>query len=109
MTAREELRMWTLTPGLRRWADAIWHRWPTWLAIALTVLTADGGSSGGDSLARLSDALLIFGLNYVVLSLLQWRRATWLVVLTLIAGLIGLRLQSRVDPTQVLLGAAVAL
>jgi hypothetical protein len=109
MTDREELRMWMLTPGLRRWADAIWHRWPTWLAIALTVLTADGGSSGGNSLAGLSDALLIFGLNYVVLSLLQWRQATWPVVVTQIAALIGLRLQDRVDPTLVLLGAAFAL
>ena len=45
----------------------------------------------------------------MVLSLLQWRQATWPVVVTLIAGLIGLRLQDRIDPTLVLLGAAVTL
>ena len=90
------------------WIDAIKHRWPTWLAIAVTVLTAGGDSSGGGSLEGFSDALLIFALNYLALAVLQRRQATWVVATVVIAALVALRFQDWVDPSVVLLGAALA-
>lgn len=92
----------------RSWAAAIKHRWPTWLAIAVIALTAGGDSSGGGSLEGLSDALLIFALNYLALSVLQRRQATWVVAAVVVAALVALRLQDWVDPSVVLLVAALA-
>jgi hypothetical protein len=96
------------SPISTRWADVLRRRWPTWLAIALTALTAGGDSSGGDSLEGLSDALLVFALNYLILAVLQRRRATWVVATVVTSALVALRFQDWVDPSAVLLAAALA-
>lgn len=92
----------------RSWAAAIRHRWPTWLAIALAALTAGGDSSGGGSLEGLSDALLVFALNYLVLAVLQRRQATWVVATVVVSALVALRFQDWVDPSVALLVTALA-
>lgn len=91
-------------PGRRGWAAALMQRWPTWFAIVLAALTAgDPGSVGG-----LSDALLLFALGYLAAAVLQKRQATWVVAMVGIGALAALRLQDLVEPTVVLLAAAVA-
>ena len=91
-------------PDRRRWAAALMHHWPTWLAIALVALTA----GGGDSLKGLSEALLLFALGYLAAAVLQRRQATWLVAVVIVAAFAALRLQDWVDPSVVLLVAALA-
>ena len=91
--------------GRRSWASALWGRWPTWFAIALTALTAgDPGSPKG-----LSEALLLFALGYLSAAVLRRRGATWILAVIAVAALAALRLQDLVEPTVVLLAAALAL
>ncbi|MGH4016546.1 MAG: hypothetical protein ACRDSL_21965 [Pseudonocardiaceae bacterium] len=86
------------------WLAAIGHRWPTWLAIALVALLA-----GDESPKGLSQALLIMALGYLAAAVLQRRQATWVVAVVAIGALAALRLQDWVDPSVVLLAAALAL
>jgi hypothetical protein len=88
----------------RRWAAAIKHRWPTWLAIALAALTV-----GGSTVESLADVLPMLALAYLAAAVLQRRQATWLVAVVIVAAFAALRLQEWVDPVVALLAAALAL
>jgi hypothetical protein len=85
---------------------ALKGRWPTWLAVALALLTA---GDDPDSWTGLSEALLLFALGYLVAAVLQQRQATWLIASLAIGALAALRLQDWADPSLVLLVAALAL
>ena len=91
-------------PGRRgSWAAALAQRWPTLFAIALAALTAgDPGSVGG-----LSEAVLLFALGYLAAAVIGRRRATWFVAVAGIGALAALRLQDLVEPTVILLAAAL--
>ncbi len=91
-------------PDRRRWAAAIKHRWPTWLAIALAALTA-----GGSTVESLADVLPMLALAYLAAAVLQRRQATWLVAVVIVAAFAALRLQDWVDPVVALLVVALAL
>jgi hypothetical protein len=68
-------------------------------------LTAgDPGSPKG-----LSEALLLFALGYLSAAVLRRRGATWILAVIAVAALAALRLQDLVEPTVVLLAAALAL
>src|ERR671911_251998 len=88
----------------RRWAAAIKHRWPTWLAIALAALTV-----GGSTVESLADVLPMLAWAYLAAAVLQRRQATWVVALVAVAALVALRLQDWVDPVVAWLVAALAL
>jgi hypothetical protein len=88
----------------RRWAAAIKHRWPTWLAIAMAALLA-----GGSTVASLADVLPMLALAYLAAAVLQRRQATWVVAVVAVVALVALRLQEWVDPVVALLAAALAL
>ena len=87
-----------------RWAAAIMHRWPTWLAIALAALTV-----GGSTVESLADVLPMLAFFYLATAVLQRRQATWLVALATVAAFAALRLQDWVDPVVALIVAALAL
>jgi hypothetical protein len=91
-------------PDRRRWAAAIMHRWPTWLAIALAALTV-----GGSTVESLADVLPMLALAYLAAAVLQRRKATWLLAVGIVAAFAALRLQDRVDPVAALIGAALML
>ena len=86
------------------WITGVKNRWPVWLAIAMTAV-----SWGSSSRESLSDAILLFAFGYLAAAVLQRRQASWVVAATAIGGLAALRLQDRVDPSAVLLAAALAL
>jgi hypothetical protein len=87
-----------------RWAVAIKHRWPTWLAIALAALTV-----GGSTVQSLADVLPMLAWAYLAAAVLQRRQATWVVAVVAVAALVALRLQDWVDPVVAWLVAALAL
>ena len=69
-----------------RWAAAVVHRWPTWLAIALAAVTV-----GGSTVESLADVLLILAFFYLTAAVLQRRQATWLVAVATVAAFATLR------------------
>jgi hypothetical protein len=79
----------------------ILRRWPTWLAVALAVLTIGGGAAG------LAEALLLLPLLYLVVAVLRRRRASWPVLVVTIAGYVGLETLDLIDPSAVVVGVAV--
>ena len=91
-------------PDRPSWAAAIMHRWPTWLALALAVLTV-----GGSTVESLADVLPMLAFFYLAAAVLQRRQATWLVAVVVVAAFAALRLQDRVDPVVAFSVAALAL
>ena len=91
-------------PDRRSWAAAIMHRWPTWLAIALAVLTV-----GGSTVESLADVLPMLAFFYLAAAVLQRRQATWLVAVATVAAFAALRLHDWVDPVVAFSVAALAL
>jgi hypothetical protein len=92
-------------PDRRPWVAAILHRWPTWLAIAMAVLLAAGGTTVGE----LADVLPMLALAYLAAAVLQRRKATWPLAIGIVAAFAALRMQDWVDSVVALLAAALAL
>lgn len=87
---------------------AILHRWPTWLAIAFTVLSALAARGDPGSVGDFSEILLLFPLIYLAPAVLQRRQATWVVLAVTVGAVSALRLQSWVEPWVVILAVALA-
>lgn len=98
MTARTEQ-----PSGLRAALGWTARRWPTWLAIALSVVTWGGSAAG------LGQVLPLLALMYLVMAVLGRRHATWLVLVVLLGGFVALRMQDRVEPTTVVLVTALVV
>ena len=92
-------------PDRRPWVAAMVHRWPTWLAIAMAVVLAAGGTTVGE----LADVLPMLALAYLAAAVLQRRKATWPLAVGIVAAFAALRSQDWVDPVVVLVAAALAL
>jgi hypothetical protein len=73
-------------PDRRPWVAAIVHRWPTWLAIAMAVLLAAGGTTVGE----LADVLPMLALAYLAAAVLQRRKATWPLAVGIVAAFAAL-------------------
>lgn len=83
-------------------AAALKRRWPTFLAIALTALIADGDSEG------LAEVLLLLSSAYLGAAVLQRRQAAWVVAIVGTAVVVLLRFQDLVEPAVVLIAIALA-
>lgn len=81
------------------------RRWPTWLAIAMNVVSAIGGVS----VSGLTIALLILPIGYLTMAVIRRRKFTWLIVLIGVSLVAGLRMQTLIDPVTALLLAATAV
>lgn len=76
------------------------RRWPTWVAIALSVATWGGGAAG------LGEVLPLLPLIYLVMAVIGRRHATWPVLVVLVAGYTAVEFQDVVRPSTVVLAAA---
>ena len=92
-------------PDRRGWVAAILHRWPTWLAIAMAILLAAGGTTVGE----LANVLPMLALAYLAAAVLQRRKATWPLAVGIVAAFAALRTQDWVDPVVALVAVALAL
>lgn len=93
--------------GSRRLLAALARRWPTALALVFGANSFFGEVTGSTTRA-FSEVLIILPLLYVIVAATAQRRATWLVLIAILAGYVGLRMQDLVDPTLVVLAAALA-
>jgi hypothetical protein len=85
--------------SLRRpWTGRLKDRWPTGLAVAMSVLMLGGGESD-EGLASLSEALLLLPLLYLVAAKLRRRQASWPALMALIALFIALRVLDVIAPS----------
>ena len=91
-----------------RFRDRALARWPTALAIGLTLVSLDGGESDG-TVEGFGEALPLLALGYLVLAKLQRRRASWPVVLTGLAGMVLLRALDVVSPSAVWVALALVV
>jgi hypothetical protein len=82
----------------------ILRRWPTLLALGLTVLTWDG--PGGER--GLAEALLLLPLLYLVVAGLERPRASWPILVVGIGVFVALRATDVVAPTWIFGGIAAA-
>lgn len=90
----------------RRWAGVL-QRWPTLLALGMSVATGGGGDPTG-IVAGYGEALLILPLLYLVVARMERRRASWPVLAAGITAIVVLRLLDVVAPSVVLVGVALA-
>lgn len=99
----------TAPPSPRRWGPvgAAARRWPTLVGLALGADVLIGEVTDEDT-HGLGEALVVLPLLYVVVAVLQRRRASWPVLGVLMAMFVGLRMQDLVDPMVVVLAVALA-
>jgi hypothetical protein len=98
------------TTGTRRTRKAglfILHRWPTAIA-AIAGVNSFLGEITDELVRSLAEPMLLLPTLYVIVAALRRRRLTWLVLIGLLAGYTGLRLQTAVDPSIVILAVALA-
>ncbi len=82
--------------NIRHYFNTATHRWPTLLALAMTLATLGGGES--DELVRsLAAVLLLLPFSYVIVTLLKKPRATWPVVLTSLTLFVALRASGIIE------------
>ena len=79
------------------------RRWPTALAIGLEVV------SWGIGTVRAGQVLPLLPALYVIVAVLRRRRASWPVLLTSFLVLVGLQLQTAIQPTAAILALATAV
>jgi hypothetical protein len=91
----------------RRWT-AVVRRWPTWLALGMTVATL-GGSDVAEVVEGYGEALLILPLLYLLVAKLERRDASWPVLVAGFASIAILRLTGVVAPSVVFVGVAVVV
>lgn len=93
--------------GVRRIGLFVVRRWPTALAVIAGANTFLGEMT--DGLVRsLAEAMLLLPTLYVIVAALGRRWTTWLVLIGLLLGYVGLRLQDQVDPAIIILAVALA-
>lgn len=83
------------------------RRWPTALAVAMSV-TSFTGQVTADSIHGLAQALPLLPLLYVLVFLLRRQRASWPVLVALLLSFVALGLQDWVAPEIVVLAVALA-
>ncbi|HCT76184.1 MAG TPA: hypothetical protein DGT23_06240 [Micromonosporaceae bacterium] len=94
------------TPDRRSWARWLVRRWPTALALGMSVLTF-GGSESAEGVASLADALLLLQLGYLVIAKLRRRQASWPTIAVGFITIAALRVLDVIAPAAVL--SAMAL
>jgi hypothetical protein len=97
----------TTNPGPIRFLAAAARRWPTFLGVALGADTVLDEITDATT-HRYAEVLPLLPLLYVVLAVLRRPRASWPVLLVLLAGYGALELQDRVETSVVVLAAALA-
>ncbi|NIK62499.1 hypothetical protein [Kribbella shirazensis] len=91
----------------RQGARFLVRRWPTAIAAIAGVNTFFDDVT--DGLVRsLAEAMLLLPTLYVIVAAVGRRRVTWLVLIGLLVGYTGLRLQDQVEPSIVVLAVALA-
>ena len=85
---------------------ALLHRWPTVLALGVSVAMFDGDDSDG-LLANLSEIFIHLPLLYLIVAAVQRRQASWPVLFILVATLYASRALNIVAPTAVFVGVAL--
>lgn len=78
------------------------RRWPTWLALALAVLT------WGGTAADYAGPLALAALAYLIPVAIRWRAATWPVAVTVIVTYVGMEVIGGPDPRMVFVAVAAA-
>src|ERR671930_568222 len=73
------------------------RRWPTLLAVAMSVPSFVGGPRNAESVYALAEAMLLLPLWYVVIGAVARRSWTWFVLVGVIGVFVLLRLQERVE------------
>lgn len=89
---------------LRRGAALIASRWPTWLALAVAGVNLLDVGDG----TELAFVLVVAGVGYLAVAVLERPRATWPLALLLFAGIVGLR-AAGIDERVVVPAVGVAL
>lgn len=91
----------------RRIVHFVLRRWPTALAVIAGANTFLDQVT--DGLVRsFAGAMLLLPTLYLIVAALGRRRLTWLVLIGLLTGYAGLRLQDQVEPPIVILAVALA-
>ncbi|ADD40010.1 hypothetical protein [Stackebrandtia nassauensis] len=80
----------TIATPTRPWWQWLLRRWPTALALLLSALTL-GGSGTDEGVRSFAHVLGLLPLLYLVVAKLEKRRATWPLLVTGLAAVIGLR------------------
>jgi hypothetical protein len=94
-------------PGQRRWVQALKHRWPTALGVAVAALTAFDLEVDAEFVSFLSALTVVMALVYLGAAALDRRRIAWGVFLVGLAVFVVLRsFNSGIAPSLVLLAAA---
>lgn len=91
----------------RRPAAVLTRRWPTALAVGLSVLIMGGGSGG--AVGSFGEVLLLLPLLYLIVTHLGRPRMSWPVLVVATAALVVFRVLDVVAPSVVLVGVALVL
>jgi hypothetical protein len=103
----EATTMSTDTPTTTRWG-AVLRRWPTLLALGMTVATLGGGDPE-EIVQGYGEALFALPILYLVVAKLQRRRASWPVLIIGLTTIVALRLVDVVAPSVVFVAVALAV
>jgi hypothetical protein len=95
-------------PAASGWLAALRRRWPTLLALLMSVATL-GSTDTDDSVHGLTEVLLLLPLLYLILAVVQRRGASWPVLVGLLAGMVALREQDWIAPSTALIVVALAV
>ena len=90
------------TPNRRRWTDALMHRWPTALGIALAALAAFDAQDG----LEFAELTVLMALAYLGAAALDRRWSAWIILLAGLTLLVFIPSTWGVVPLMVLLVAA---
>ncbi|WP_151476272.1 hypothetical protein [Streptomyces albicerus] len=99
------------TPEGRSLGEVLKQRWPTALAIALSVPGMIGGGSEdlADTVGGFGEALPLLPLLYLIVNQTGRPRATWPVLGAGLAVMVALRMQDAVAPSTVFVALALVL
>jgi hypothetical protein len=93
-------------PRLRRGAGLLAHRWPTWLALSVAGANLLDGGDG----TELAFVLVIAGVGYLAVTVLERPQATWPLAVLLFSGVVALRAVGADEQAVLLvLGGALAV
>ncbi|MFC3999375.1 hypothetical protein ACFOVU_25920 [Nocardiopsis sediminis] len=95
-------------PGRREWPRTLVNRWPTAMALLMTVTTL-GGAGSDDGVATFSGILLLLPLLYLVVAKLGRRRATWPLLVAGVAVIFVLEGLELIAPAAVFTAIALVV
>ncbi|GIH93792.1 hypothetical protein ACFFMN_16430 [Planobispora siamensis] len=95
-------------PAPRRWIDVLKDRWPTAVAIGLTLLTLSGGDPGNEVMS-LAQVLPALPLLYLVVAKLGRPALSWPLLGVGMVIIVGARLLDLVAPSTILLILALVV